>query len=47
MSIVMILLIIAFVLALLAAFGVATPVGLFPLAFALFVLAEIVGRWHV
>jgi hypothetical protein len=44
MTLSLLLLIVAFVLALLAAFGVsAGRVGLFPLAFAVFILASLVG----
>ena len=46
MTLVLLLLIIAFVLALIAAIGVATRVGLFPLAFAIYVLVAIIRDWH-
>lgn len=46
MSIFAILIVVALILAVLASFGVPCKIGLFPLAFAFFLLALLIGGLH-
>lgn len=46
MSLFLILVIVAFVLALIAAIGVPSRIGLLPLAFAVYMLAILLQGWH-
>lgn len=46
MSIFAILIVVALILAVLASFGVPCKIGLFPLSFAFFLLAVLIGGLH-